>query len=107
MSVRKETRDRCLFRRQADMAQEPLRLRDLLCRAAELEQNPRRPLPPREGHRGQSKAAVRRWMRLNADQYETATALVEGCNAALALPQAWLDDDGHWVWEIAAREVPE
>lgn len=104
MGAAKERRDLRHFRREADQAQEPAIMRDLIRRVFELEQRPRKPLPPSSVHRAPSKAAVRRWMRLNAYDYETATELAEGCNAALDLPQEWLDDPEHWVWEIAAQQ---
>lgn len=49
-----------------------------------------------------SRRAVRSWMLNNAADYESATALAEGANAALDLPQHWLDDEAHWVWDEAA-----
>lgn len=48
-----------------------------------------------------SRAQVSRWMRLHADEYETATALVEGANAEFDIPASWLDDDSHWIWDVA------
>ena len=53
---------------------------------------------------GPTRGAVRRWMRLHAGEYETATHLAEAANAALDLPQEWLDDPSHWVWDEALRE---
>lgn len=106
MSARKEYRDRLHFRRQGDVANRNAIAIDLFRRAVEIKLKPRLPAPEQQ-HRNPSKATVRRWMRLNASGYETATELAEGCNAALDLPHEWLDDDGHWVWEIAAQEVPE
>lgn len=105
MGARKEQRDLLHFHRKADHEQGPTIMRDLMRRAVELERHPRNPLPPRKAPTAPSKAAVRRWMRLNAGEYETATELAEGCNAAFDLPQEWLDDESHWVWEIAATEI--
>lgn len=105
MSARKEHRDRLHFRRQADAANGNALAIDLFRRTIELKQNPRAPVPTRQ-HRNPSKAAVRRWMRLHAEEYETATALAEGCNAALNLPQEWLDDSEHWVWDVSASLFP-
>jgi hypothetical protein len=51
-----------------------------------------------------TRRAMRRLMRLHAGEYETATELAEAANIALNLPQEWLDDEGHWVWDEAARE---
>ena len=45
---------------------------------------------------------VRRWMRLNAGDHETATELAEAANAALKFPQEWLGDETHWAWDEAA-----
>lgn len=44
---------------------------------------------------------VRNWMRRNAADFDTATALAEAANAALDLPPGAMDDDTHWVWEEA------
>ena len=52
-----------------------------------------------------TKGAVRRWMRLHASEYETATELAEGCNIALDLPMEYLDDPGHWVWDLALTQM--
>ena len=51
------------------------------------------------------KRSVIRWMRLHATEYDVATQLVEGANAALDLPKEWLDDDAHWIWDEAALLV--
>lgn len=104
MSASKEHRDRLHFARVADRSNAPAITREVVRRMVNLEMNPRKPLPPRDVPSTPSKAAVRRWMRLNGDDYETATELAEGCNAALDLPQEWLDDSEHWVWEIAAQQ---
>ena len=44
---------------------------------------------------------VRRWMRNNAEGFETATELAEAANAALDLPAGAMDNEGHFVWEEA------
>lgn len=102
MGVKHENRVKQMYQRAA---------RAKIDRAIELEALRRGPsdrrtatqvkasLPP-------SKAKVRRWMRLHADEYESATALVEGCNGALDLPQIWLDDPGHWIWDLAVEVGP-
>lgn len=48
-----------------------------------------------------SRQQVCNWMRLNAEHYETATALAEAANVALALPCDAMDDPGHWIWDEA------
>ena len=35
------------------------------------------------------------------EHYSGPTQLAEGAVSDLGLPQGWLDDDGHWLWEIA------
>lgn len=42
---------------------------------------------------------VRNWMRRNADDNESL--LAENAVAALNLPQSWLDDSTHWLWDEA------
>jgi hypothetical protein len=44
---------------------------------------------------------VRNWLRLNAVDYEGATALAEAANTALSLPSGALDDPDHWIWDEA------
>lgn len=70
--------------------------------AATMVRKPRLPVAPPAAITLPSRRAVRSWMRNNAAEYETATALAEGANAALDLPQNWLDDEAHWVWDEAA-----
>lgn len=105
MSAKKEHRDRLHFRREADRTNETAIALELFRRAVDLRSNPRKPMPAREEKREPSKAAVLRWMRQISNEYETATELVEACNAALDLPSSWLDDPDHFVWEIAAVEI--
>ena len=45
-------------------------------------------------------------MRAAAEDYDTATALAEGANAALELPAGAMDDDSHWIWEEAIKAIP-
>ena len=45
--------------------------------------------------------AIRAWMRRNAGEYQNETELVEGANCALKLPINCMDDETHWVWDIA------
>lgn len=51
------------------------------------------------------KVQVRRWMNAIAKECETMTELVEAANIALDLPSAWLDDETHWIWEIAYQTM--
>lgn len=64
-----------------------------------------RPAPPPPSPTRADRCAVRRWMRLHADEHETATALAEAASAAFDWPEEWLDDSTHWVWDIAAEET--
>jgi hypothetical protein len=52
---------------------------------------------------------VRYWMRLNAEDYEGPTQLVEAANIALVLPHSAMDDPDHWIWDEAlnAQEWPD
>jgi predicted nucleic acid-binding Zn-ribbon protein len=55
-----------------------------------------------QAQREPTKAAVRRWMEDHEDGAETATHLAE--RAAYAFDRdRWLDDETHWVWDIAAE----
>lgn len=46
------------------------------------------------------------WMRRNYQECDNATQLAENC-AYYFDPdnsyEAWLDDDTHWIWDIAAE----
>lgn len=70
-----------------------------------LKRAPRAPLPQVRSATA-SRARVRAWMRAAADDYDTATALAEGANAALELPAGAMDDETHWVWEEAIKAIP-
>jgi len=50
-----------------------------------------------------SRTTVRRWMRANVQDYDSATQLAEAANAIFALPGQGLDDETHWVWDEAAN----
>lgn len=100
MSVRQENRNRRRLQYFNDR-------RNALHLQAEAAAQVRDPRPPV----GQPKPAatrqqVRRWMRRNAADYDTATALVEAANVALDLPAGAMDDPDHWVWEEAAECAP-
>ena len=70
-----------------------------------LNRPPRAPLPKVRSATA-SRASVRAWMRAAADDYDTATALAEGANAALELPAGAMDDESHWIWEEAIKAIP-
>ena len=50
-----------------------------------------------------TKQQVKKWMIQNADEYETATGLAEAANIEFDMPESWLDDELHWIWELADR----
>ena len=54
-----------------------------------------------------SRRQVRNWMRLNAEDYDGPTQLVEAANIAFTLPCGAMDDPDHWIWDeaLSAREV--
>ena len=58
--------------------------------------------PPRAASKTASKAAVRRWMIANAEGYAGPTQLAEA--AACEYPElaVFLDEETHWVWDVAA-----
>jgi len=64
-----------------------------------LTRTPRTPLPA--SPRSHNRAYVRRWMHVNANEYDSATELAEAANVALRLPADCLDDETHWIWEEA------
>lgn len=97
MGAAAESRWRRLIRKESDDRNRVLRELE----AAHMDRSsfrapaaPARQLAP-------TKAIVRRWMDANRDEYETATQLVEAANAALPLPAEFLDDETHWVWDLA------
>lgn len=95
-SVKQENRWRKLLHGRASEAE----ARNIQAEAATMQRKPR--LAPVAPAPEPSRKQVRSWMRENADEYETATELAEGANAALRLPQNYLDDSEHWVWDEAA-----
>ena len=50
-----------------------------------------------------SRSAVRAWMKLNVGLSRTTTELAEQAVDFLDLPQEWLDDETHWIWDEAAE----
>ena len=102
MSVKQENR----WRRKLHL--ESQRLNDLKrqIEAASMERGPR-PAAIKPVNDGARRRDVRAWMRANAHQYETATALAEAANTVFRLPGDGLDDETHWVWDEAAEAVEE
>ncbi len=50
---------------------------------------------------------VSEWMLFNSNPGDDATLLAETAVDVLDLPQAWLDDETHWIWEAALSAVSE
>lgn len=98
-SVKQENRWRKLLHDRANESAS----RNIQAEAASMKRSPR--LAPVGPAPDPSRRQVRAWMCANADSYETATQLAEGANAALNLPQHWLDDGEHWVWDEAAKRA--
>ena len=98
MSVAMENRWKRRTIAEAQAANDQRRQREVIRRPL----TERKPVPAAD--LAPTRREVRRWMRLHASEYETATALAEGANAALDLPKEWLDDEIHWVWDEAERE---
>jgi hypothetical protein len=98
MGAAHEGRVSRMIRRQADAAAEAAVVRDTL----RLPRSPRKAVKT-PSCAGPSRAAVRRMMRAMAAECETATHLVESC--ASDVPEAWLDDETHWIWEMALQEM--
>ena len=98
-SVRKENR----WRRNVQDANDEIDRRRRCGEAIFMERKPRLAVvpPPPSANRRQ----VRSWMRNNAEDYECATTLAEGANAALDLPAGAIDDETHWVWEEALSAI--
>jgi len=98
MSVAMENRWKRKCIAEAQAANDAARQREVLL----AHRAKRMPLPAID--QAPCRREVRRWMRMHASEYETATALVEAANASLDLPQQWLNDETHWVWDEAVRE---
>ena len=52
-----------------------------------------------------SRQAVTRWMKQHKNEFETATALAESAAITWQKPE-WLDDDQHWIWDVAIDVLP-
>lgn len=96
-SVRKENRWRRQLYAQNSAVSDRLREIEILA----MERSPRSPVAPPPCVVTAARREVRRWMRLNAEDYEGATQLAEAVNAALVLPENAMDGETHWVWEEA------
>ena len=96
MSVRQETRYKKLVISQGRIESD----RQRLLEAAFMERK-QRPLvvPPKPTP---TRREIRKWMRINAEDYETATRLAEAANVVFNLPCEWLDDECHWIWDEAS-----
>lgn len=56
--------------------------------------------------RNHTRAYVRQWMAAHAAEYgDGYTALAEGANASLRLPEDCLDDETHWIWDEALLAI--
>ena len=45
--------------------------------------------------------SISSWMYGNAREYNCATALAEAAIDILGLPEEWLQDETHWIWDSA------
>lgn len=102
MTVRQENRNR----RRLQYFNDRRNAMQLQAEATAQVREPRQPVEQPKSTPYDTPRMVRGWMSRHADEYDTATALVEAANAALNLPSWALDDPDHWVWEEAARFVP-
>jgi hypothetical protein len=50
---------------------------------------------------GFNQRSISSWMYGNAREYNCATALAEAAIDILGLPERWLQDEAHWVWDSA------
>ena len=67
--------------------------------ALHLVRNPR--LEPVRQLQSARRRDVRRWMRNNYSDYETATQLAEAANAVHRIDGNPLADETHWIWDEA------
>ena len=49
-----------------------------------------------------SKTKIRNWMLANAPEHEGPTQLVESANAHFDLPESWIGEETHWIWDLGA-----
>ena len=101
MGAGSEKRYMQMVRRQSEEDERERHLRACL-RADRTERQPPQPQP-----RTASKRQVRRWMDANAEEYDGPTQLAEA--AACEYPEAadWLDDETHWIWDLAADQYSD
>lgn len=85
---------RCIEQNQK--ATDDARLRERL----RMPKHPRKPVPNPQAL--PTRREVKAWMLRNADDCdEGCTRLVEAAAAGLDLPEQWLDDETHWLWDVA------
>jgi len=51
------------------------------------------------------KAGVLWWMKQAKHEHDNATSLAEAAAHAVDHDE-WLDDEQHWVWELAIQVIP-
>jgi len=100
MGVRQENRINGRIWREGNERSRELLFREAMTLSMTLSRSPRQILeepksPIAERH------IIRSWMRRNVGEYQNETELVEGANCALKLPVNCMDDETHWVWDIA------
>ena len=97
MGAKKEIRDR------KRVIEEGRRITDIQrqIEALHLVRNPRpEPVRPLQSARRRD---VRRWMRANYSDYETATQLAEAANAVHRIDDDPLSEETHWIWDEAVE----
>jgi len=66
--------------------------------------------PPTKAERAADAAlrsSILAWMRRNAEDCETSTELAErAAHEAAGGLDAWLDNEQHWIWELAIKVKP-
>ena len=55
--------------------------------------------------RNHTRAYVRQWMVANIHEVDNYTLLAEAAADKLDLPQEWLDDETHWIWDEALLAI--
>ena len=99
MSVKQEHRNSARLAREAKDRNACYRQRE----AMRLIRSPRPPVICQAPSDVATRSNISSWMRINADQYANATELAEGANCALKLPSGCMDDETHWIWDLAYR----